>query len=204
MIVVVESNFVLELTFRQDEVQPCERLLALAHDGQIKLTIPACSLFEPYETLVRRRKQRDDVARRFSQELADLARTEAYADLAETARTVSRALAESGQEQAISLARTIEHILDVCTVIPLTAEVVRCALAAEVAYSLSPQDAVVFASIDLYLGEGQPGSKLFATKNRKDFQTTYVENRLQDHHCKILSNFTNARQLIEHSIKPHR
>jgi hypothetical protein len=60
MIVTVESNFVLEIALRQDEVAECERLIALAGTGSIRLAMPACSLFEPFETMVRRRKQRDE------------------------------------------------------------------------------------------------------------------------------------------------
>jgi hypothetical protein len=63
MIVGVESNFVLELTFRQEEAADCTRILTFAKQKAIQLVIPACALFEPYETLIRRSKERDNVAR---------------------------------------------------------------------------------------------------------------------------------------------
>lgn len=58
MIVYCESNFVLELAYEQSEATYCQQLLAAAKEGRIDLAIPAYSLTEPYETLVRRSKQR--------------------------------------------------------------------------------------------------------------------------------------------------
>jgi hypothetical protein len=45
MIVGVESNFVLELTFRQEEAAECTRILTFAEQKVIQLVIPACALF---------------------------------------------------------------------------------------------------------------------------------------------------------------
>jgi hypothetical protein len=58
VIVGVETNFVLELTFRQEEETECARILAFAEQNAIQLIIPACALFEPYDTLIRRAKER--------------------------------------------------------------------------------------------------------------------------------------------------
>ncbi len=44
MIVVVKSNFVLELAFRQEEVSQTERIMTLAAEKAIELAIPACAL----------------------------------------------------------------------------------------------------------------------------------------------------------------
>lgn len=86
MIVAVESNFVLELTYRQEEAPECERIVELANSGAIRLAIPACALFEPFETLARRRINREEILKELRKELQELARTQAYADLAETSR----------------------------------------------------------------------------------------------------------------------
>ena len=63
MIISIESNFVLDLAFRQAEVAHVEQLIELAAMGRIKPAIPGCALFEPFETLVRRRKERNSDAR---------------------------------------------------------------------------------------------------------------------------------------------
>lgn len=200
MIVAVESNFVLEMALRQDEVADCERLIALAREGAIRLAIPACSLFEPYETLVRRRKQREAIFQKLRDELRELARTEAYAHLSETSKTVTRALAESAEIQAKALDNTVISLAGVATVIPLTAEVMRNAVNAPLAFSLSPQDSVVFASTDLYLKEQGQGEKVFATKNSRDFLSDDVEDWFRRYNCKVLATFSATRQYVEHTL----
>ena len=54
MIVYVESNFVLELAFRQEDCESSDNILQLAEAGKIELMLPAYFLGEPYERLVRR------------------------------------------------------------------------------------------------------------------------------------------------------
>jgi hypothetical protein len=41
VITYVESNFILELAFRQEDHQSCESLLQLAEVGSIQLVLPA-------------------------------------------------------------------------------------------------------------------------------------------------------------------
>lgn len=54
MIVYVESNFVLELAFLQEECAQAEEISKLAESGEIQLAIPAFSGGEPYERMIRR------------------------------------------------------------------------------------------------------------------------------------------------------
>ena len=89
MIVLVESNFVLELAFRQRDVADAERLMDLAAQGRIRLAIPGCALFEPFETLIRRRKERRDILRDFRREVLQLSRSQHFSDLSDTSEAVS-------------------------------------------------------------------------------------------------------------------
>lgn len=68
MITYVESNFVLELAFRQEGHLGCESLLQLAESGAVRLVLPAFCVGEPYERLVRRNRQRRDVHRKLTDE----------------------------------------------------------------------------------------------------------------------------------------
>ena len=76
MIVLVESNFVIEFAQRQSEIADAERIVTLAENREIELAIPACALFEPYETLVRRRKQRAETVRKLRDEIRQLGRSQ--------------------------------------------------------------------------------------------------------------------------------
>ncbi|MBS0422268.1 MAG: hypothetical protein JSR66_31475 [Proteobacteria bacterium] len=188
------------MALRQGEVTDCERLIKLAQEGDIRLAIPACSLFEPYETLVRRRKKREVIVQKLRDELSELARTEAYAGLAETSKTVTRALAESGESQAKALDNTVLTLSRVATVIPLTAQIMRGAVSAQLEFPLSPQDCVVFASADEYLKEQGLDLKVFATKNSRDFLSDDVEAWFGRYNCKILATFGATRQYVEHAL----
>ena len=59
MNVYVESNFVLELAFLQEQFASCEEILSEAHRAhRIQLLIPTNSLAEPYEALTTQQKRR--------------------------------------------------------------------------------------------------------------------------------------------------
>jgi hypothetical protein len=58
VIVLAESNFVLELALRQEQFEHAQRILGLAEEKHLRLVVPACSLIEPYQTLIRRRGER--------------------------------------------------------------------------------------------------------------------------------------------------
>lgn len=48
MIVYVETNFILEIVFEQEQVEATEKLLMLAEQGDIDIHFPAFSLIEHY------------------------------------------------------------------------------------------------------------------------------------------------------------
>lgn len=200
MIVAVESNFVLELAFRQDEAKECEQLLALAAEGAITLAIPGCSLFEPYETLGRRTKHREYISRLLKDEFAQLSRSEGLAELVDTSKVIGLLLAECGQVQLAELDSTIDKLSRAATVIPLTAEIARRALAIRLVYRLSSQDSMVVASVEKYMIEQGVDGKVFANKNRLDFTTALVKGHFESVGCRIIGDFSAAREFVQGSI----
>lgn len=201
MIVVVESNFVLELAFRQEEVVAAERLMTLAAENVIELAIPACALFEPFETLIRRRKERNATRERFSHEMRHLCRSEHYPDLIRTSEAVALVLAESVEAEATALDRSILRILDCAQVIPLSGEILRNSLYARERFPFQPQDSVVFSSVDQYLGRHANRESIFANKNSADFAVPEIEAHFARLNCKLLSKFSNAVGIVEHAYK---
>lgn len=198
MIVVVESNFVIELAFRQEEVSEAERIMALASEKAIELAIPACALFEPFETLLRRRKERNATRERFNHEKKQLARSQHFPDLLRTFEAVARILAESVQTEAAALDTAILRILDCARLIPLSEEVLRSSFRARTRFPFSPQDSVVFASADRYLNDRGRAESVFANKNSTDFAVPEVKAHFSDLNCKVLSTFDDALGVIDH------
>jgi hypothetical protein len=76
--VYVETNFVLELAFQQEQFVSCEQILQLCEAGRIQLVIPAYSLAEPHEKLIRQANSRKELQRKLRDELQQLSRTASY------------------------------------------------------------------------------------------------------------------------------
>ena len=56
MNIYVELTFVLNLAFTREKVFDCEEILALCEESDANLILPAYSLIEAYETLLRRKE----------------------------------------------------------------------------------------------------------------------------------------------------
>lgn len=61
MNIYVETNFVLELFFQQEQFTSCEEILKLCEARQAKIIIPAYSLAEPHEKLIRQARNRKEL-----------------------------------------------------------------------------------------------------------------------------------------------
>ena len=86
------------------------------------------------------------------------------------------------------------------TVIPLTGEIVRMARFHELAYSLSPQDALVLASVRAH-AENEVGPKCFVSQDVKGFANPTVYDELSATECRVLANFTDAVAYIKSSFR---
>ena len=78
MNIYVETNFILELVFEQEQSSSCEQILAFCEEGRDRLVVPAYSLVEPFEKLVRQEAQRRGLASQINWELNQLARSRVY------------------------------------------------------------------------------------------------------------------------------
>jgi predicted nucleic acid-binding protein len=199
MIVYVESNFVLELAFRQEQADSCRRVLTACTIGGGHLVLPAFSVAEPFQAFVARVKARNQAARDLRLQLDQLARSETLAGEAEPLLRLTGLLVRSAEEERTGLQAAMQVILDAAELIPLDADVVREAGRLEASLSLSPQDAIVLASVLKHLGSIQPERSCFLNRNSKDFDNPDIVNRLQDLGCKLLPRFDTGLEFIEAS-----
>ena len=197
MIVYVESNFVLEMAFRQEQAESCRRVLALCATGRAKLVLPAFSVAEAFQAFVARATARNQAARDLRLQLDQLARSETLADEAEPLRRLTGLLVRSAEEERTGLQAAMQEILDAAELIPLDADVVREAGRIEASLGLSPQDAIVLASVLKHLNAIQPEKSCFLNRNTKDFDNPDVVTRLQDLGCRLLPRFDTGLDYIE-------
>jgi hypothetical protein len=201
MIVAAESNFVIQLAFSQEEGGAAQAMLELAEDKKIELAIPACALFEPYQTIFRRHKKRDDLLEAFQREIKELARSSAFSDLGNASKAVTSTMAESAAIEAVDLDNAIDRVARTATIIPLTAEIVIAATTLrQLVFDLTPPDAIVFASIDSYLSSQEKGPKVFTTTNAKDFLTPEIRAHVAAYDCRVIPSFSDALAHIRNHL----
>ncbi len=199
MNVYVESNFVLELVLLQEQYESCEQLIALCKSRQAQLIVPAYALAEPNETLIRRDRNRDQLRRELNEEFTQLRRSTSYSALAETFTSVLRLLALTGDQNRQQFAEVRERILRAAEIIPLDRGILSSAAAYESQFDLSPQDALVYASVLQHVGATSTAA-CFLTRNSDDFNKPNLRNVLEQHHCKIMFSFPDGYGYIQSQI----
>lgn len=201
MIVYVESNFVLELAYLQEEHESCEEILRLAEEGRITLVLPAYSIGEPYDAWVRKSNRRKDVHGSLSAELTQLSRSKPYVDRVNEFQEITRILVQSGEEEKERLNNVVSRILETADVVPIEREVIKTAINVQMTRNLPPQDSIVYASVLSHLSLTAPTvAKCFITKNSKDFRNPDIEAELESYACKLLTKFGDGLGYTKHSI----
>lgn len=99
MNIYVETNFVLELVLQQEQAASCDGILQLCEAGRSRLIIPAYSLAEPHEKLIRQARSRRDLQQTLDSELRQRTRTTPYAARIGSIEDINRLLIRSNEEE---------------------------------------------------------------------------------------------------------
>ena len=192
MIVYVESNFILELAFTQDEASSCEDVLGLAEAGAISLVLPAYSIAECYEALLRRSRDRSALRDRVAEEFRHLGRSQPYAQMVEDSSGVVSLLIQSGEEQKRHLEVVVTRTLGVAELVSIDLGLFTRGRDLQRSRGLQPQDALIYASVLTHLPSRPDVQKCFLNRNSKDFMTPDIANDLAIHDCRIIPQFGNG------------
>lgn len=199
--VYVESNFVLEFALSQEQHESCERIIELAEAKKINLIVPAYSLVEPNETLVRRAKKRIEVSLALDAEVKQLSRSKPYTDEIDAMEQVSGLLVRSSAEEKERFRTTVERLLNIAQIIPLDTQILSSANKHQLDHDLSPQDAIVYASVLTYLSTSAANDRCFLNRNSKDFDDPNIEETLSSYGCKMFFSFARGYDYI---IRPEK
>ncbi len=197
MNVYVETNFVLELVFQQEQEQSCKDILALCKSGTIRLVIPAYSLAEPHEKLFRQNRKRKEIQQFLENELKQLSRSTTYQKRLEDISNISTLLIQSNEEETQRLFEYRHQLLHIANIIPLTTTILVAALQYESTYDLTPQDAIVFSSVIHHLSEQVDPQNCFLNKNSKDFDNPDIVDALQSYNCRMIPRFVDGLQFLQ-------
>lgn len=190
MIVYVETNFVLELALLQEQADSCEQILRLAENGYVRLVLPAFSLAEPFGTMDRRKSARNQASENLKPPLRELERTAPYRPHVDVIKpTLDLLLSRSAYDERDRLDETWERIARIAEVVPLDSDILIAAAMLRDRFTLSPQDAVVYASIRSHLQREHPARCCFLNRNAHDFTRPDIAADLRSFRCKLLPHF---------------
>jgi hypothetical protein len=167
-----------------------------AQGADFRLVIPAYSLLEPHETLVRARKRRLNLQNQVGAELRQIRRTRGYEDAAEELKRAAALLASSTDAEQAALEKTVTSLASTAELIPLSPDVIRHAYEVQDEFDLEPQDSFVLGSVLLHLGANQADDSYFVTRNSKDFDDPDIKTRLRTRGCELLTDFWAAARSV--------
>lgn len=203
MIVYVETNFLLELAYLQERRESCDEILRMAQTRQITLALPAFSAIEARVTWHRRALERRRLHSELEKHIREISRSEAFRSLNDQSKDVVAALVSGAEESRSRLENAIQAIETHGTLIPLSSEIVLMSRWHEQVLSLTPQDALVLASVRSH-AEKVSGAKCFVSQDAKGFANPTVYDELSGVECKVLVNFADAVAYIRSTANPSR
>ena len=196
----MESNFVIEVALLQEQHESCQKILELCELDKVNLIVPAYSLVEPYETLIRRAKNRTKVSNDLATEVKQRSRSQPYHEEIDALQQFTGFLIRSQQEEKERLRNTLNRLLNLAEVIPLTSEILSTAIRYQLEQALSPQDAIVYASVLEHLNVSSSVSKCFLNRNSKDFDDPDIVDTLSNYGCRMLFRFDHGYEYIGSQI----
>ncbi len=194
----IESNFVLELAYEQEEARDCRRIMEICAAGASQLAVPAFSLAEPHFAFRKRAGNRKGVTEAYSREMRELRRRPLSSDVADALTTVAAYLATTVGEEEAAVKSAIAAVAACADVIPLDRAVLDAAARLHSTTVLKPPDAIVLASVLIDLDRHPGITSLFLNRNTKDFgDDPEVVELLRSRGCRLLGSFRSGARLLE-------
>jgi hypothetical protein len=207
MIVVVETNFVIELVLQQEQSTACEEILALcSSSAAAQLAIPAFSVIEAGTTFERIRGQRRVFVQ---QDVSRFARESGRAKILQRFEKIVRELdAELVRAEIDEAARWLDfrvRTLAGMVVISINGDMLEETVALELGREIDRfPDAVVFASVKAYLAKirasdaDQPAC--FVSRDKKAFRRSVLVKQLHRLNCAYIDSFDSAVAYIQQTL----
>jgi predicted nucleic acid-binding protein len=199
--VYVETNFILELVFGQEQYASCGQIMTLVQNGDINLIVPAYCLAEPHEKLGRQAKDRETIQQALNLEAKQLRRTSSYSQRINSIQELDKLFVQSIEEERQRFAYYRRQLLETAEIIPLTTEIIRQAAEYENFYGLKPQDGLVLASVIIHLRQNKADSVCFLNKDHKDFDNPDIKDELARYNCRLIFQFDHGYQFLQAQLE---
>ena len=117
-----------------------------------------------------------------------------------TFKNSPKVLSTSGEEEKRRLDDILERILQAADVIPVGLGIIRAATTIQKRRDLSPQDAIVYASVLDHLASVPKALRCFINRNSKDFLNPDIESELAAYNCRLLTRFADGLGYVRHQL----
>ena len=201
MLVLAETNFVLELAFARDAYAACQRIVRLAEERALTLAVPAIAIVEPYFALVGRHRRRRALHQDLQSEINDLRRSAGYASLGGAAREALGILIESTERENTSLNEVLARVLSVAELVSVRVSEIEAAVGYQARFGLEPIDSVVLASVVSRLSDLGDDVRFFLNKDAKDFLDPDIQHLLENLGCELVTDFATGLERIEAALR---
>lgn len=104
----------------------------------------------------------------------------------------SALLLSVAKKELDGLQTTVARFLQAGRAIPMTSKSFTDAQNYQTAYSLSPQDSIIYAAIISDLQQIKPDKKCFISRNWKDFKIPGILAELATYNCVYIENFADG------------
>lgn len=193
MNVYIETSFILEQSYLQEQHEWCQRILELGEAQRARLVMPAFCIGEAYSALVNRSKRRSRLSSQLTEELKELARSKPYASVRNEFLEITKLLSTSGREENTRLDDTLLRVVNSSVLIPIDQQTVKAAMDLQSTRNLQAPDSLVYASVLSHLhSESTKGPSCFVTKNARDFSDPDIEDDLRKLECDLFTGFGEA------------
>ncbi len=200
MNIYVETNFILELTFEQEQCSSCEQILQICETGKAKLIVPAYSLAEPHEKLTRQARSRRELQQSLDAELRQLLRTAAYSSRIKSIQDIASLMIQSNEEERYRFTQYRDRLLEIGEIVALDSSILSEAVSYETTYDLTPQDALVYASVLTHLRHSFPKHACFLNRNSKDFDSPDIIDELGQFNCRMIPRFDSGYSFLQSQL----
>ncbi len=197
MKIYVETNFVQELVFLQEQSESCEKILSICEKKDATMWIPAFSLAEPLDKLHRQKNLRQEIQKNLDSEIRQLSRTSGYQTKIQSIKNLDLLFAQSIEDERKRFEYYRKRILDIALVLPLDSNVLNESENLEKSLNLSAQDAIVYVSVLSNLRTNQSEDSCFLNRNSKDFDIPDIRTELESYNCLMIPRFDDGLQFIE-------
>ena len=203
MIVYVESNFVLELALGRADAHSVRQLIEFSEGGTIELAIPTFSVVEPFLTLRKIDRDREQLLSRLSETLRESSRSELHREGVQAVSGLVSQLGGMEKREREALGATIRQVLAASRQLPISQGTISLSQQLQQDLGLDPPDSMVFASVleDLGSSSGERRS-VYVSQNFKDFGDPEVSRRLEELGCSYESTFANVVTRIQGESMP--